>query len=124
MLSDSPITPTIAVKDIEAAKKFYAETLGLKQVNENMGGVTYQCGNTQLFVYSSQFAGTNQATYVVWIVDDVDTEVADLKSKGISFERYELPGTTWEGDVASMGTMKAAWFKDPDGNILSLGNKA
>jgi catechol 2,3-dioxygenase-like lactoylglutathione lyase family enzyme len=122
MLADSTVTPTIAVKDIEVAKNFYGGALGLKQVDENPGGVTYQSGNSKLFVYPSQVAGTNQATYAAWMVDDVEAVVAGLKGKGVTFERYELPDTTWDGDIASMGPIKSAWFKDPDGNILSVGN--
>ena len=80
-------------------------------------------GNTGIFVYPSpQFAGTNKATAAAWNVEDVDGVVGALKSKGVSFEHYDLPGATLEGDVHVMGEMRAAWFTDRDGNILNIVN--
>ncbi len=122
MLSGSNVFATVAVRDINAAKKFYGETLGLKQTDENPGGVTYQSGNGKLFVYQSPTAGTGQATCASWEVEDIEAVVDDLKGKGITFEHYDMPGGTREGDVHVMGTMKAAWFKDPDGNVLGMGS--
>lgn len=126
MFADSTVSATIAVKDIEAAKQFYGGTLGLKQTDENPAGVTYSSGQGALFVYPSQYAGTNQATYAAWNVDDVSEVVEELKGKGIVFEKYDIPGGEKEGDgtvLIFMGAEKAAWFKDPDGNILSVGSK-
>ena len=126
MLSEGKVLATIAVKDIAAGKAFYGEKLGLKQIDENPGGVTYECGaGSAVFVYQSGFAGTNQATCATWTVSDVEAVVADLKGKGISFEQYDNlgPGMTREGDIHIFGdTEKAAWFKDPDGNILNVGS--
>jgi catechol 2,3-dioxygenase-like lactoylglutathione lyase family enzyme len=122
MLNDAPVTATVAVKDIETGKQFYGETLGLKKVDENMGGVAYESGGSQLFVYQSDTAGTGQATCAFWPVNDIEGTVAELKGKGVNFEHYDMPGGTLEGDIHIMGEMKAAWFKDPDGNILSVGN--
>lgn len=120
MLSNSTVFATLAVKDIEAAKQFYGGKLGLTMSDENPGGVTYTSGSGKLFVYQAPTAGTNQATSASWGVDNVEATVAELKGKGISFEHYELPGATMEGDVHVIGDMKAAWFKDPDGNILNV----
>lgn len=121
MLGNSKVMATLAVSDLDAAKKFYEETLGLTKVDENPGGVTYKSGSTQLFVYPSSFAGTNKATGATWEVDDVEAVVKELKGKGVSFEQYDnLPGVTREGDVHVMGGLKAAWFKDPSGNILNV----
>jgi catechol 2,3-dioxygenase-like lactoylglutathione lyase family enzyme len=122
MLSDSTVIATIAVKDINDAKKFYGDKLGLKQVDENPGGVTYQSGSGKLFVYPAPTAGSGQATCAFWDVDDAEAVVKELADKGISFEHYDMPGGTREGDLHIMGPMKAAWFKDPDGNILGLGS--
>ena len=122
MLAESNVFAVVAVKDINAGKEFYGVKLGLTQTDENSGGVTYTCGSGKLFVYESSFAGTNQATGAAWEVNDVEATVAELKDKGISFEQYDMPGATREGDVHTMGTLKAAWFKDPDGNILSVGS--
>ncbi|TAH35166.1 VOC family protein [Candidatus Saccharibacteria bacterium] len=122
MLGESTIFATIAVSDIAAGKQFYGETLGLEQTDENPGGVTYTSGTGKLFVYQSPAAGKGQATCAAWNVGDIDAVVADLKQKGVVFEHYEgMPGE-WDGDVLVIGNMKAGWFKDPDGNILSVGS--
>lgn len=120
MLGQGTVFATIAVKDINSAKEFYGKTLGLTQSDENPGGVTYQSGAGRLFVYQAPTAGTNQATCASWEVDDIEGAVTGLKSKGITFEHYDFPGGTLEGDIHIMGGMKAAWFKDPDGNILNV----
>lgn len=124
MLGDANVMATIAVKDIEQAKKFYGDTLGLKIEKENEGGVSFTSGSSRLFAYPSQYAGTNQATYASWTVQDIDEVVSDLKGKGVQFEHYpDMPQVTLQGDIHVMGdTFKAAWFKDPDGNILALDN--
>lgn len=123
MLGNSNVHAIVAVKDLAKAKEFYGGTLGLTQINENAGGVMYQSGTSRLFVYPSEYAGTNQANSASWEVDDPAATVEELKSKGITFEHYDnIPGVTLEGDVHVMGSMRAAWFKDPDGNILCLGN--
>ena len=82
--------------------------------------LNYKSGSSTVLDYKSQFAGTNKATAVTWIVDDVEGTVRDLKAKGIAFEHYDFPGMTRKGDVHIAGKSKAAWFKDPDGNILAV----
>lgn len=121
MLSDALVVPTLAVKDIDTAKQFYGETLGLKQLDEGAGGVRYACGRgSQLFVYPSQYAGTNQATAAGFHVQDVRAAVSDLEAKGVTFEQYDMPGVTRDGAVHTIEGFNTAWFKDPDGNILAL----
>ena len=121
MLGKADATPMIAVKDIDRAKQFYQDKLGLKPIQE-MGGEFFmlQSGDTTLNVYRSEFAGTNKATALTFDVDDIDSEVRELKGKGIQFEHYDVQGLTPEGDIYRGEKMKTAWFKDPDGNILSL----
>jgi len=121
MLKNSEIIATVAVKDIDAARRFYAEVLGLEALPEQMGEVIqFRSGNTKLIVYRSQYAGTNQATGANFAVDDVDATVAALAAKGVRFEHYDIPGAQRVGDVHVMGEFHTAWFKDPDGNILSI----
>ncbi|HEY7112576.1 MAG TPA: VOC family protein [Thermoanaerobaculia bacterium] len=121
MLSDRDAAATIAVRDTKSAKNFYEGALGLKPVDSGEDSVLkYKSGGSTLFVYQSDYAGTNKATAATWVVDDVDRVVRDLKAKGVSFEHYDMPGMTLRGDVHVMGDHKAAWFKDPDGNILSV----
>ncbi|MGH7241657.1 MAG: VOC family protein [Candidatus Saccharimonadales bacterium] len=122
MLSDSNVAATIAVRDLAMARKFYEDVLGLHDtVMDADYTVVYKSGDCVLQLYPSQFAGTNQATAATWEVADIQAVVSDLKAKGVSFEHYNMPGLEMEGeDVHNMGGEKAAWFKDPDGNILSL----
>lgn len=121
MLGKADATPIIAVTDLDRAKDFYENKLGLTAEDEwGDEGVTLKSGDTLVNVYRSEYAGTNKATALNFNVEDIDSEVADLKSKGIMFEHYDLPGLKQEGDIYSAEGMKTAWFKDPDGNILSL----
>jgi len=122
MLSDKNAMATVPVKDMDAAKKFYGKTLGLKPDGmETESVVTYRSGNSKLIVYRSEFAGTNQATTATWGVgNELESEVRRLKSAGVTFEHYDFPGLRLEGDIHIAGEFKAAWFKDPDGNILHI----
>jgi catechol 2,3-dioxygenase-like lactoylglutathione lyase family enzyme len=121
MLGDSTAIATIAVKDIARARKFYEDTLGLKRLESPQTEVlNYKVGKSKLLVYKSMFAGTNKATAATWELEDVESTARKLKEKGVNFEHYNMPGMTLKGDVHVAGGMKAAWFKDPDGNILAL----
>jgi catechol 2,3-dioxygenase-like lactoylglutathione lyase family enzyme len=120
MLSNTDAIATVAVKNLETAKKFYEGTLGLTKVMENEEVVAFKTGDSTLFVYRSQYAGTNKATGVTFVSEEVDELVRTLKGRGVSFEHYDLPRMTRQGDVHVAGQMKTAWFKDPDGNIFSL----
>ena len=121
MLSNRDAVANLAVKNVQAAKKFYEGTLGLKQVDaEGSELIVFKSGNTMLNVYESKEAGTNKATAVTWAVDDVESEVSALKAKGVKFEHYDMPGLKLQGDVHVGDDMKVAWFKDPDGNILNI----
>ncbi len=124
MLGSNNVCACLAVKDMNAATKFYGETLGLERGMESVGGVFFKSGSYGVFVYQSSFAGTNQATAAAWQVDDVEAAVAELESKGVKFEEYDsIPNVKREGALHTMGDMKAAWFKDPDGNILNIVNQ-
>lgn len=122
MLGNKDAAANIAVRNIETARKFYGGTLGLKQVDaEGEELIAYRSGSSTILVYRSQYAGTNKATALTWRVgDDVEGVVRALKAKGVTFEHYDMPGSTLKGDVHVGGGMKIAWFKDPDGNILSI----
>lgn len=120
MLSDKDAIATVAVKNLETAKKFYEGTLGLPRVMENEEVLAFKTGDSTLFVYHSPFAGTNKATAVTFVAEEVDDLVRTLKSRGVTFEHYDLPNMTRQGDLYVAGAMKVAWFKDPDGNIFSL----
>jgi catechol 2,3-dioxygenase-like lactoylglutathione lyase family enzyme len=123
MLGDANAICTIAVRNLDVAKKFYRDTLGLKLVSDEMGTNSYKTGNTTMLVYKSDYAGTNKATSATWLVDDVEDIVKTLKAKGVVFEHYDLPGLTRNGDIHVAGKHKLAWFKDPDGNIHHLNQR-
>jgi catechol 2,3-dioxygenase-like lactoylglutathione lyase family enzyme len=125
MLGNKDAVANIAVKNLDTAKKFYEDTLGLTSVGaEDQEVIVYKSGNSTVYVYQSLYAGTNKATAVTWVVgEDVEGIVQQLKAKGITFEHYDMPGITRDGDVHIAGDMKVAWFKDPDGNILNIINR-
>jgi catechol 2,3-dioxygenase-like lactoylglutathione lyase family enzyme len=123
MLKDKSSSAIVAVSDIDRAKKFYRDTLGLQLADDSMGDsvLAFHTGDTELVVYKSDFAGTNKANAAVWGVgNEIESIVANLKSKGVSFEHYD--DMERDGDIHTAGEFKAVWFKDPDGNILHLNN--
>ena len=122
MLGGKEAMATVAVKDLDKAKKFYEGTLGLRLTEQQeQEALTYQAGGTKLLVYRSQYAGSNKATATTWIIgNDMEKVVQTLKGKGVTFEHYTMPGMTLKGDIHVADGMKAAWFKDPDGNIHAL----
>jgi len=120
MLGDKDAVATVAVKNLDTAKSFYEGTLGLTKEMENDEVVAFRTGHSKLFVYRSHHAGTNKATAVTFVAEEVEDLVRILKARGVSFEHYDLPNMTRQGDVHVHETMKVAWFKDPDGNIFSL----
>ena len=125
MLGDKDAAANIAVKNLERARKFYEDTLGLTQIgSEGQEVIIFKSGNSLINVYQSQYAGTNKATAVTWVVgQDVEGFVQQLKAKGIAFEHYDMPGVTRNGDVHVADDMKVAWFKDLDGKLLNLASR-
>jgi catechol 2,3-dioxygenase-like lactoylglutathione lyase family enzyme len=120
MLKNKSSSAIIAVSDIDRARKFYSDTLGLDLENDMGDVLTFRTGDTRLVVYKSDYAGTNKANAAVWDVgDEIDAIVADLKGKGASFEHYDGVGR-YEDGIHHAGGMKLVWLKDPDGNILHL----
>ncbi len=121
MLSDHTPTAVLATKDLVRARSFYEGVLGLAG-EPSMEGFSYRAGDATIFVYPSQFAGSNQATALSFgLASDVfDAEVAILRDAGITFETFEAEGLEWSDGVASAQGFKAVWFSDPDGNILNI----
>jgi len=120
MLQDSPMYSYIPAKDVARARAFYEGPLGFKPGREIAGGVAYECaGGTSCFLYPTPNAGTSKASQAYWQVKDLDAEMAELKRRGVTFEKYDLPGSDANG-VVTGGGAKAAWFKDPEGNILAI----
>src|SRR5262245_47421042 len=121
MLGKSTVMAMIAVSDQAKGVEFYEKTLGLKKAFETKAGVGYKCGDGYVVVYESKTAGHNEATSATWEVDDIDAAIDQLHANGVAFEQFDFPGATYKGHVLIMDNgMKAAWFRDPDGNILGL----
>ena len=123
MLQDSPIYAYFPATDVARAREFYEKKLGLKPKQEVAGGVVYEFAKgTAAFLYQTPNAGTSKASQAFWDVKDVEKTVMALRERGVVFEKYEgLPGKrTCDDYVVEAGGAKAAWFKDPDGNILAV----
>ena len=120
MLQQSPMYAYIPVKDVARARQFYEQKLGFKPKMETAGGVVYDCaGDTSCFLYPTPNAGTSQASQAFWEVANIESEVADLKKRGVVFEDYKMPGQDANG-IVTQGGAKAAWFKDTEGNIMAV----
>jgi predicted enzyme related to lactoylglutathione lyase len=124
MLKNAAVVPYIPVADVGRARKFYEGTLGLKAKEEYAGGVIYECGKgSWVFMYPSPGAGTSKASTAFWTVDDIEAEVAELKTRGVVFEEYDMPGLKTVNSIATGGGAKTAWFKDTEGNILAVSQR-
>jgi predicted enzyme related to lactoylglutathione lyase len=120
MLSEKTVVTKLPVVDIERAKQFYKEKLELKLIHEMDEGLAFEAGNnTQLYLYKREKTKADH-TVASFIVDDVETEVEHLKEKGIVFEEYDLPNIKTINGIATSGNYKSAWFKDTEGNIISI----
>ena len=121
MLQKSPMYAYIPATDMTRARKFYEEKVGLKPKQQIAGGVTYEFAKgTACFLYPTPNAGTSKASQAFWQVDDVEREVAELRTRGVTFENYDMPGEKSPSGVVTAGGAKAAWFKDSEGNILAI----
>lgn len=129
MLGNSQIAAIIPVSDISRAAEFYGEALGLNLVARRDDlpqnrEAEFSVGDGALVAYESVAAGQSRGTLAGFRVDDVEAAVAALRARGVTFEEYDMPDLKTENGIASVGDVRAAWFKDPDGNILSLINQA
>jgi catechol 2,3-dioxygenase-like lactoylglutathione lyase family enzyme len=123
MLADARIGANVPVSNLDEAVSFYGEKLGLSlfELGEGEPYARFAgAGETKLGVYESKTAGQSKHTLASFVVDDVRSVVEVLKAKGVTFEEYDMPGMKTEDGVAAMGDTRAAWLKDPDGNILEI----
>ncbi len=126
MLSNSEVHANVPAGDLKRARAFYVDKLGLKPSAEDQYTIVFPTpGGSWFQVYETSFAGTGKHTIAQWDVADLDAEVQGLRERGISFERYDLPGMDWSGDIATIpGVGRMAWFQDSEGNIMALGEPA
>lgn len=123
MLSSAPIRAYIPASDVQRARRFYEQKVGLIPKEEYASGVIYECGGAEVFLYETSNAGTSKASQAYWQVSDVEAEVADLKARGVVFEEYDMPGVTMKNSIATGGGARTAWFKDTEGNILAVSQR-
>jgi catechol 2,3-dioxygenase-like lactoylglutathione lyase family enzyme len=125
MLTDRPIHTALPATDLERAKRFYAEKLGLTpetELPDLRDGLFYRCGeDTRFLVFPSPNATSGTHTQMTWRTNDIEAEVAALKARGVIFEEYDTPEVKTLNSVATIGQSKGAWFRDSEGNLLALG---
>jgi catechol 2,3-dioxygenase-like lactoylglutathione lyase family enzyme len=130
MLENGAVATRLPAQDLERARAFYAEKLGLEPTEERPGGLLYRCKRGEFALFESEGAPSGSHTQMAWEVDDIEAAVAQLKSRGVAFEEYDLPGLTTvdglaevAGNYPSKGAVgeRAAWFKDSEGNLLAIG---
>jgi catechol 2,3-dioxygenase-like lactoylglutathione lyase family enzyme len=121
MLSDSPISTILLATDLAASREFYRATLGLEILRENDEMVVFKAGGgTKLNVSKSTIGTADSQTQATWDVDDLQREVDELRSRGVTIEEYDMPGVKTVDGIADMGFAWAAWFVDPGRNVLGL----
>ncbi len=121
VLGERPFYANIPVKDLQEARRFYENTLGATPVREDQEYLEYLTGDSRFGLYPNQeAAGSAQHTLGSFIVEDIEATVTELRSRGVTFEEYDMPGLKTENGIAQIGPEKVAFFEDPDGNILSV----
>ncbi|NIJ20963.1 catechol 2,3-dioxygenase-like lactoylglutathione lyase family enzyme [Sphingomonas naasensis] len=121
MLKDKTSAAIVACSDIDAAKRFYTETLGLPLAADHGDVFTVTTGESLLNIYRSDFAGTNKANAAVWGAGgDVEAIAAELRGAGVTLDEYPDGFDAVRDGVHVKGDFRAIWFKDPDGNILHV----
>ena len=129
MLSEGRVATRLPAQDLERARAFYSDKLGLDPVEERKGGLRYVCAAGEFALFESQGGPSGDHTQMGWEVEDVEATVADLRSRGIVFEEYDFPGLRTvdgvadiEGNYPSKGIgERGAWFRDSEGNLLGIG---
>ena len=129
MLENGHVATRIPVQDMDRARAFYADKLGLEPVEERPGGLLYRCASGEFAVFESAGASPGTFTQMAFTVDDVVATVAELRSRGVVFEQVNVPGLTTVDDIAEVAGNyptrgsgeRAAWFRDSEGNMLGIG---
>jgi catechol 2,3-dioxygenase-like lactoylglutathione lyase family enzyme len=132
MLERGDVATRLPAQDLERARRFYAEKLGLEPAEERPGGLRYRCRSGEFALFQSAGGPSGDHTQMAWDVDDIDTAVNELRNRGVVFEEYDLPSLRTingiaevEGNYPSKGGTgeRAAWFRDSEGNVLGIGQR-
>lgn len=123
MLDGANVYATIPAQDLQRARTFYADKLGLQPAEEGPDGLRYRCGDGGFLLFASSGAASGTHTQLGWDVDDIEAAVAALRDRGVSFEEYDLPGFKTVDGIAEIDGERAAWFKDSEGNLLAIGER-
>jgi len=130
MLDDSDVATRLPAHDLQRARAFYAEKLGLEPAEERPGGLLYRCASGEFALFETDGVPSGSHTQMAWQVGDIEAVVAQLRARGVVFEEYDLPGLTTAGGIAQVAGNypskggageRAAWFKDSEGNLLAIG---
>jgi len=121
MLSDARVHAALPATDLDRARRFYADKLGLTPAEESPGGLFYDgAGGTRFLVFPTQGKASGEHTQIGFLVDDVEAEVAELRSRGVVFEEYDVPGLKTVDGIADVGPTRGAWLRDSEGNLLGV----
>ncbi|UXY31565.1 VOC family protein [Streptomyces sp. HUAS TT20] len=129
-LAEGRVATRLPAADLDRARRFYAEKLGLEPVDERPGGLLYRCGGVDFVVFRSAGASPGTFTQMAWEVDDIEAVVSELRRRGVVFEEVDLPGLRTrdgiaeiEGNYPSKGARgeRGAWFRDSEGNMIGIG---
>jgi catechol 2,3-dioxygenase-like lactoylglutathione lyase family enzyme len=123
------VVTKLPVQDLERARRFYRERLGLEPVEERDGGLRYVCGTTEFHLFLSSGTASGTSTQMGFEIDDIDEAVADLRSRGVKFERFDIAGFDVHDDIVTVPDNypskgrgeRGAFFRDSEGNLLALG---
>jgi len=129
MLKKGRIATRLPAQDLQRARTFYSEKLGLDPVEVREGGLRYECGGGEFALFESAGAASGDHTQMGWEVDDIEATVRDLRARGVVFEDYDVPGlSTVDGIAEIAGNYpskgigeRGAWFRDSEGNLLGIG---
>jgi catechol-2,3-dioxygenase len=120
VLGDYPIHVVLLSRDLAETRAFYHDQLGLEILDENAEAITFGSGGTQLAVTRSTTGTADEQTQAGWHVDDLESELRELRERGVEIQEYDLPGLKTVDGIADIGFARAAWIVDPHGNALGI----
>ncbi|HZC69662.1 MAG TPA: VOC family protein [Jatrophihabitans sp.] len=132
VLARSDVAARLPAQDLERARAWYADKLGLEPAEERPGGLKYRCGSTIFALFATSGRPSGEHTQLGWRVDDIEAAVAELRERGVVFEDVRVPGLTTVNGIADVAGNypsdggvgeRAAWFRDSEGNMLGLGQR-